>query len=128
MPLSKDIVTRLAKGDLKFSASSASDYTNKIPTLGEDVIPDDISIWDASASGGEVGRKIHELLDQAGLTKGQRSGMTHLLDTFVKIGDSELKVGDIRALTEDELMKLRGEFSYGKPSTDSVKKIKKLFG
>ncbi len=45
------------------------------------------------------------------------------------VGENELTLGDIRALTEEEMVRLRGHFAWGaKPSVDSIKKVKRLFG
>lgn len=121
MPLPKDIVQRLASGEMNLDL-------DVLPTLNEEVFPDSLEVWEVGASGGENGKKLHKILDIAGLSKGQRAGMTHLLGSFAKIGDEDITIGDIRALTEEELMRLRGEFKWGKPTADSVRKIKKLFG
>lgn len=130
MPLPKDIFLQLVKGELRGTTGvSNSAYADKLPTLDPTDFPDDTSVWDLSCSGGEFGKKLHELLKREGLTKGQRGGVTHLLDSFVRVGNSDLTLGDIRALTEEELTKLRGNLAWGaSPSIDSIKKIKKLLG
>lgn len=128
MPLPDRIVEMLARGVLKVS-NEPIDYLDKLPTLGSDVFPDNLRVWDVAASGGEDGKKLHKLLDEAGLTKGQRAGVTHLLDSFIKVEDNDLTLGDIRALTEDELNRLRARLAWGaKPTISSIKKIKRLFG
>lgn len=129
MPLPKDVFQRLVSGDLRISGTSDSDYLDKLPTLDSSIFPDDLRVWDLAASGGEKGKKLHRLLDEAGLTKGQRAGVTHLLDSFVRVGENDLTLGDVRALTEEELTKLRGNLAWGaRPSIGSIKKIKKLLG
>lgn len=129
VPLPKEIVTMLARGDLDLVELPNSDYTHMLPTLGSDVFPDKTRIWDIHESGTKEGKKLHGALKQAGLTKGQRAGVTHLLSSFLKVGENDLTAGDIRALTEEELKKLRGRFFGGaSPSITSINKVKKLFG
>lgn len=128
MPLPKDVVRQLASGELGAECLPVPGYIEIIPTLGPDVFPDEVTIRSISQSGGEEGRVLHALLRRAGLTKGQRAAITHLLGFFSMIGENKITVGDIRALTSDELMRLRKKFSWGTPSMGSVEKIKKLFG
>ncbi len=128
MPLPKELFQKLVSGELGLSGAT-EDYLKKLPTLNPNDFPDNIKVWSISASGSEEGKKLHKLLDEAGLTKGQRGGVTHLLDSFIKAGENDLTLGDIRALTEEELIKLRGNLSWGaKPTIESIKKVKKLLG
>lgn len=128
MPLPKEIVGMLVRGDLKTS-TQGSPYLDKLPALGPDIFPDNLRIWDLSTSGGDDGRKLHRLLTEAGLSKSQRAGVTLFLGSFVRVEDGDLTLGDIRALTEEELIRLRGHyFGNARPAIDSIKKIKKLFG
>mgnify|MGYP000318303980 CR=1 FL=1 len=125
MPLPKEIVLALTQGLLKKNNSS---YLDLIPQLNISEFPDDLNMWDLAASGSEFGRKLHEQLDRAGLSKAQRAGMNNLLNAFCRMRGEDIKVGDIRALTEEELLKLSGQFDWGKPSPDTVKKVKRLLG
>ena len=129
MPLPKDIFQMLVNGELGTGNTSDSAYLDKLPTLGSEIFPDQIRVLDVARSGTNEGKILHGFLGAAGLTVGQRAGVTHLLDSFIRVGEKELTVGDLRALTEEELIKLRGHLAYGaKPSIDSIKKVKKLFG
>lgn len=79
-------------------------------------------------SGGFEGQKLHKLLNESGLSKSQRAGMTHLLSSFSEVGGSEMTVGDIRALTKEELIRLLPEMNWGPPTLQSTLKVKKLLG
>lgn len=119
----------LSQGELKVPGDLESGYLYKIPTLGPDIFPDNLLVWDIAQSGSENGKILHGFLGRAGLTKGQRGGVTNLLGSFTRVGEKDLTIGDIRALTEEELIKLRGRLAWvAKPTVDSIKKIKKLLG
>jgi len=114
------------------SREQSEDYLYKLPTLVSDEFPDDLTIEKLSGSGGEWGVRLHKKIDEAGLTKGQRSGVTHIFDhtrwLVIDNQDVKLTLGDIRELSEDALQKLRPFFKYEKPSVRSLSVLKKLFG
>lgn len=126
MPLPREIVIKLSRGELKIP-KKPEDYINKLPTISSDEIPDSINLWNIS-NRTEVGEELRSRLEKAGLSRGQRAGISHILGDMAKIGDEYLTVGDVRVLTEEELLKLQNQFSWGKPTIQSIKKVKKLFG
>lgn len=118
----------LVKGDLDVFKSLESGYLSKIPTLGPEFFPDEVGIGKLHCSGLDVGEKLQRLLNEAGLSKGQCAGITNILGIFSSLDGNDLTVGDIRALTIDELLRLQSLFTWRKPTITSIRKIKKLLG
>ncbi len=48
----------LVRGELGFSNTSGPDYLDKLPTLGSDVFPDSLRVWDVAQSGAEDGKNF----------------------------------------------------------------------
>lgn len=96
------------------------DYVSKIQPLH---ISDETELWDARTGACEHLRNL-------GLTKGQRAGVTNILGSvgYVIKTDEQgnflegyrVKVGDVRDLSDEQLLKLTGK--------TGVKVIRALFG
>lgn len=124
MPLPKEALDILASGNLDHGSDSPElKYFKNIPSLDSAVISDDTSVLEARNS-----TALDEALKAAGLSKAERAGMSILLNNFSSMGGQDVTVGDIRGLSETELTVLRGKFDWGRPSENSIKKVKRLFG
>jgi len=99
-------------------ANTSDDYVSKLKSLD---ISDEIELWHVRAN---------EQIDSFGLTQGQRAGITHILGDAGHIvrRDSKgdyiesylVKVGDVRNLTDEQLLKIT--------SRKGVRVLRALFG
>lgn len=104
------------------------DYLDKIPTLNSHDFPDNLRITDLARGPAEIQDGLRAILDQAGLTKGQRAGLSNILSDVERIGEYEITLGDIRSMTIKQLFSISKMFKWDRPSEESMKKLKKLCG
>ena len=121
MSLPKEIRNALEKAS---DVEPVDDYFYKLPTLDPDDYPNNVTLSHL----GIYGSGLREVLIEAGLSKGKRAGVTHILGTTTKVGKHYVTVGDIRKLSFEELLKLRRQFTYGTPTERSLRILKKLCG
>lgn len=99
-------------------------YINLLPTLNKKDFPDSMELGNLV----RAGSRLSQVLKQADLTKGERIGISNIIDDVEMIGDHRVTLGDIRALNLRQLMQLRNEFPFDKPSAESLRKLKRLCG
>lgn len=95
-----------------------------MPTLNKKDFPDSVKLGDLVS----FGSKLPQVLRQAGLTKGERAGISSILGDAEMIGNHRVTLGDIRAMNLRQLLQLRNEFRWDKPSAESLEKLKRLCG
>ncbi len=121
MSLPKEIRNALEKSP---DVEPFNDYFYKLPTLNTDDYPDNVTLFQLKmyCSG------LRGVLKEAGLSEGQRGGVTRILRSTTKVGEYYVTVGDVRKLSFKELLKLRRQFTYDTPTERSLRILKKLCG
>jgi hypothetical protein len=112
---------RSQRGEQKFKLPD--DYVEKLPLLP---VGDEVTLHEIR------GDTLEDVLFGADLTKGQRAGINRLFSEINSIYTQgewyEITVGDIRRMTNEEMMLLGGGPSEFHPKEKSVRILRALFG
>lgn len=100
------------------------DYIEKLPTLE---VEGEVRVWDVADN------DLREKLGAAGLTKMQKAAVIRLLGMVGSVHNEDYEfynviVGDIRRLSDEEIMLLGSDVSRFHPGPRSVEILRRLFG